>query len=80
MKNTYKGFSLFADIDDVVLRTRNRAVVLANMFSDNSEGSKTTPKGAALILGYFNLIPREERAPVQERFKECMYERGFKIV
>ena len=79
MKDSYKGFSLFGDIEDVTLRTRNRAVVLANIYEDNSENGKTTPKGAALILNYFKEIPENERKPVQERFVESMRERGFRI-
>lgn len=76
--NNYKGFSLFNDIEDVSLRTRNRAVVLSNIFQDNSKDAKTTPKGASLILNYFNLIPEGERKSVMEKFKEMMSERGFK--
>lgn len=79
MKNNYKGFELFNDIEDDVLRTRNRACVLANIFQDNSKNAKTTPKGASLILGYFKEIPENERKPVQERFVESMRERGFRI-
>lgn len=77
--STFKGFSLFDDIEDVILRTRNRATVLANIFEDNSQKAKVTPKGAALILGYFKLIPEGERRAVESKFKECMSERGFRV-
>ena len=77
--SNYNGFNLFNDIDDLELRSRNRAVVLANLFQDNSKDAKTTPKGAHLILGYFNQIPEGERKVVKEKFVVAMKERGFAI-
>ena len=78
-KNNYKGFSLFSDIEDVALRNRNRAVVLANVAKDymNKTTKRISPKGAAIILGYFQYVPEAERADVQERFKQRMQENGF---
>ncbi len=34
-KNEYCGFSLFNDIEDLELKTRNRAVIMANIFKFN---------------------------------------------
>ncbi len=76
-RNTYKGFCTFSDIEDYELKTRNRAVVLANLASDNSEAQRISPKGAALILGYFQSIPSDEREDVKNRFTFTMKERGF---
>jgi hypothetical protein len=76
--NQYNGFNLFNDIEDIDLRTRNRAVVLANIFQDNSKNLKMTPKGASVFLNYFKLIPDEEKQRVETKFRECMKERGFK--
>jgi hypothetical protein len=76
---TFKGFELFNDITDLTLRTRNQAVVLANIAADNSKAGLITPKGAALILGYFQHIAMEERAIVKDKFKLYMNERGFKL-
>lgn len=77
--NDFKGFGLFNDIDDVDLRNRNRAVVLANMAEDNIDrkSHKVSQKGTVLILGYFMQIPPEDRDDVQERFAENMRQRGF---
>lgn len=76
----YKGFSLFSDIDDKELRNRNRAVVLANIAENNSRNQRIGANGMGLILGYFSNIPEDERADVQERFKNTMIERGFALV
>lgn len=74
--SNYNGFELFND-QDQELRTRNRAVVLANIFQDNSKDAKITPKGLKLILGYFQSIPEGERKSVQDQFTEQMKQRGF---
>lgn len=79
MQNTYKGFALFNDIEDQELRNTNRAKVLANLFQDNSHDAKTTPKGAQLILGYFQTLPEQERADVQQKFVNQMDQRGFRL-
>ena len=78
--NEYKGFSLFKDQDEP-LRSRNRSVVLANIAEDNlTKEKKITPKGAALMIGYFNEIPKEERNEVLGAFVANMNQRGFAIV
>lgn len=76
-KDSFKGFSLFNDIEDKDLRNRNRAVVLGNIAADNARNQLISPKGASLILGYFGLVPPEERAEVQDRFTQRMKETGF---
>lgn len=76
-KSTYKGFELFNDIEDQALRTRNRAVVLANMADDHTKNKLISPNGAGLMLGYFSQIPEIERKEVQEVFIKNMKERGF---
>lgn len=78
--NTYKGFSLFNDIEDAVLRLRNRAVVLANIAEDNTKDRLISPKGAGLVLGYTSKLPKEDVASVTESFKNEMIRRGFKLV
>jgi hypothetical protein len=78
--NEYKGFSLFKDQDEP-LRSRNRGVILANIAEDNTtKDKKVTPKGAALMMGYFNEIPKEERNDVLGSFVANMNQRGFAIV
>lgn len=78
--NTYKGFSLFNDIEDKALRIRNRAVVLANIAEANVKDRLINAKGAGLVLGYTSRIPKEEVGDVTERFKQEMIQRGFKLV
>lgn len=77
--NEFKGFCLFNDIEDVALRNRNRAVVLSNLANDHISNRKITPKGASLILGYFQQIPEEDREDVKERFAERLKETGHVI-
>jgi hypothetical protein len=79
-KSTYKGFELFNDIADYVLKTRNRAVVLANIAEDNSKSRLINAKGASLILGYFQQVPADEREDVKNKFASVMAERGFRLV
>jgi hypothetical protein len=79
-RNTYKGFELFNDLTDYVLKTRNRAVVLANIAEDNAKNRLISPKGASLILGYFQQVPEQEREDVKIKFSETMAQRGFKLV
>lgn len=77
--NNFKGFSLFNDIDDLALRIRNQAVVLTNIAQDNIKDKKISAKGASLILGYFGLIDPDDRADVQEAFKQNMLRSGFAL-
>lgn len=75
----YKGFSLFSDIEDLSLRTRNRSVVLANIAEGSSKNHKISPNGMALIIGYFDKLPKGERKSVMEQFIVNMKERGFEL-
>jgi hypothetical protein len=79
-KTTFKGFELFNDIEDRELRTRNQAVVLTNISEDNSRNRLISPKGVALILGYFQQIFEGDRDIVKTKYKDQMNQRGFKIV
>ena len=79
MKTEFKGFSLFNDIEDISLRNRNRAVVLANIADDNNKNNMISAKGGALILGYFQSLPEEDRADVRDKFAQQMRERGYVV-
>lgn len=80
-QNEFKGFSLFNDIEDVDLRTRNRSVVMANMAEDHMDRKtkRVNPRGASLILNYFALIPKEERNYAKDKFSQDMTARGFAL-
>lgn len=77
--NDYKGFALFNDVEDAVLRSSNRGTVLSNIAQDNTRNDKISPKGASLILGYFSQIPKEERQEVEKAFIEVMTTRGYEF-
>lgn len=81
-QDNYKGFSLFNDIEQVELRNRNRAVVLANIASDNTDKKtkRVSIKGAGLILGYFQNVLDADKKDVEARFVEQMKQRGFDLV
>jgi hypothetical protein len=75
----YNGFELFNDIEDAALRTRNRAVVLTNLYDDHQKEGKLSPPAAARILQYFAQVPEGERAMVQDAFVEHMAQRGYAL-
>lgn len=75
--NNYKTLSLFNDIEDFALRTRNRAVIMANVSEQNLKDNKLTVKGVSLVLGYFNCVPDEERKALYCEYEKQMKERGF---
>lgn len=75
--NEFKGYSLFNDIEDVDLRTRNQAVVMANMVEQNTRDKKITPKGASLILGYFSKVKKEDRPITHNKFEQRCKEIGY---
>lgn len=77
--NNFKGFSLFNDVPDQELRNSNRAVVLANVAQDSCKDKKINAKGVSLILGYFGLVPPEEREEVKAKFTQHMLSSGFAL-
>jgi hypothetical protein len=79
MTNEYKGFSLFNDIEDDALRTRNQAVVLANISESHSKNRKISANGMGLIIGYFDKIAKIDRRTVMEQYIQFMKERGFEL-
>lgn len=79
--NEFRGFSLFNDVEDDVLRTYNRARILVNMMEDHQgidpDGNKGVKAvGAVLIMGYFMQIPPEERAAVRAEAEVILNKRG----
>lgn len=80
--NDYKTYSLFNDIEDVELRNRNRACVLANIAEDHIDrkSKRVSMKGAALILGYFQNVEDADKDDVKDQFSANMKQRGFALV
>lgn len=75
----HRGFELFNDVEETNLRNQNRAVVLSNISEDHSKNRLITPKGMALILGYFNEVPMEDRLDVKDRYANEMRLKGWVI-
>ena len=74
--------NLFNDVEDLALKSNNRAAIMANLFEDNMlPGNRnTSSKGAAHIMAYYLLIPRGERKLACTFYKDMMNERGFAYV
>ena len=77
--NNYKTLPLFNDIEDEELQSRNRAVIMANIAETYTRNGKITPKGAVMILDYFNCIPTEQRDGLYKEFEQRMKERNFVV-
>ena len=76
-ENEYKGYCLFNDVEDAALRSRNRAVVMANIVEFNTKKSKVSNRGASLVIGYLSNVPTGERKYVMTLFTQHLKERGF---
>jgi hypothetical protein len=63
----FKGYDLFYDVEDQDLKTRNRAVVLWNIYESNTENGATRPGGVADMVGYMKEIPAAEQRPVLDK-------------
>lgn len=78
MSDDYRGVSLFTTVTDMVLRNRNRAMVMANMFEDNvTKEKRLSAKGTVLLLGYFKSIPEGERKGTYDILSSELTKRGF---
>lgn len=77
--NNYKGFNLFFDVSDESLRSRNQAVVMANIFEDHQRDGKLSINGTGLLLGYFDCIAHQFRGLVNNKFQLLLKERGYVI-
>ena len=72
----HNGYDLFMDVTDKQLQQRNRAVVMWNMFEDNSEGGKANAKGLYSMMNYMQLIPEGEKMGVVSTLRQLMEGRG----
>lgn len=75
--NKWKGYSLFNDVEDFELRSRNRGVVMANIFEEHLRDGVLSPVKAGLILEYFSRIPPTERSLAKDMFEAMLLERGL---
>lgn len=71
-----KGYSLFNDMEDEALRTKNRARVMVNIFEDNlkRDGNdiRISPAGMVVLMSYFKEVPEDERRGVYEQFQSLV--------
>lgn len=71
--NEIRGYSLFNAVEDLTLRTYNRARVMKNMMQDHSDKEKNvSEKGSNLIYQYFTHIPEAERGAVHTKLAELL--------
>lgn len=77
MSNDFKGYALFNDIEDEVLRARNRATILANMCEDNTRDHLVSESGIELMKGYLDNVPHIERYETYAQFQQQMKDRGY---
>ena len=71
------NYETFDHIKDSILRARNRAIVMANIFVDNSKGNDITTEGAAKLFQYFEQLPKTDIIMTFEAFKINMTDRGY---
>jgi len=70
----YNGYDLFLDVEDQELQTRNRAVVLWNIYEMNSKNGRTSPRGVSDMVGYVNALPGKERQATINKFRTILEE------
>jgi hypothetical protein len=79
-EQTYKGLSLFNEVEPMELKSHNRGVTMANVFEAyvDKRTKKVSPGGLALILGYFQQIIPFERREAKLAFDKILIQRGIK--
>ncbi len=77
--NEVKGYTLFNDIEDLGLRNRNRAVILANMIQDNLVDNTIPPKIMLTMIEYMKAIPEDQRKDVYDQFTRNLNDRGYAV-
>lgn len=77
MKNDYKGYALFNDVQDEELRAHNRAVVMLNLLQDHSRDKKISEQGLSLLREYFDNIPQVDRFDTYAKFQQEIKDRGY---
>ncbi len=74
---TYKGYSLFTDVQDKQVQIINRGAIMANIVEEHVHNKKVSRQGLALILGYFNALLPIDRKSVKAAFEQHLTERGI---
>lgn len=77
LKNDYKGYSLFNDVEDEALRARNRAVVMLNLLQDHTRDKLVSEAGLRLLREYFESLPHVDRFDTYAQFQQQIKDRGY---
>lgn len=75
--SSYKGYSLYNDVEDHGIKSSNRGAILANILEEHIQNNKVSNRGLALILGYFNSLLPIDRRSVKEAFEGHLIKRGI---
>lgn len=77
-QNNYRGFGLFNEVEDKELQSYNRGRILVNIMEDNSDKDRNVNmKGVALVAGYFQQIPQEDREGVKTQVEQQLVKKGM---
>lgn len=76
---TYKGFSLFNDLENAHDRAINRGRILSNIATDHQRHGQFSYKALALTAGYIRAVPVQERRAALDEFVTAMRKEGFAI-
>lgn len=71
------GYTLFNDIEDIELRSYNRAMIMANIIEDNlaEKDGRVNQKGMYHSTRYFEAVPVSERQKVYGLLQEEVIKR-----
>lgn len=75
--SSFKGYSLFTEPLEILVRDSNRGAIMANILEEHSQKGKLNRNGLSLLLGYFVAIPAFEREVAKAAFEKVIQERGY---
>lgn len=79
MTNEFRGYPLFNDVEDPIIRDSNRASIMFNIFEHNRVKGKLSERGTGILFGYFGQIPVEERQGLYHRFAQKIDGAGYRV-
>ena len=69
-------YELFNDVEDKELQTRNRAVILWNIFESHTKNGQINAKGVVEMIQYTKAIPKEDRQAVVDKLQTFLKDGG----
>ena len=74
--NEIKGYSLFNEVEDAAIQTYNRARVMKNIMLDHADKDRNIKSdGSALLVQYFQYIPKADRMAVYTKLQELLVQK-----